>query len=243
MDFKVCGTTEGITALQMDNKAKGLSTEILAEALGQAKRGRAFILDAMLEKIPAPREELSEYAPRIITIKIPVDKIRDVIGTGGKVIRGIQEETGASIEVHEDGNVFIASVDTGGEAARKMVEDIVKVPEVGEEYEGEVVNIQSFGAFVKLTPGEQAQIGHNAEGGFYLAFILQRDGEPPGGGLLYRSNEHRLSVLGEVRGGDIHGGGSADMHGILSVSEKNGAKSEKRLLISADRLVIIKVSI
>ena len=154
MDFKVCGTTEGITALQMDNKAKGLSTEILAEALGQAKRGRAFILDAMLEQIPAPREELSEYAPRIITIKIPVDKLRDVIGTGGKVIRGIQEETGASIEVHEDGNVFIASVDTGGEAARKMVEDIVKVPEVGEEYEGEVVNIQSFGAFVKLTPNK-----------------------------------------------------------------------------------------
>ena len=154
MDFKVCGTTEGITAQQMDNKAKGLSTEILAEALGQAKRGRAFILDAMLEQIPAPREELSEYAPRIITIKIPVDKIRDVIGTGGKVIRGIQEETGASIEVHEDGNVFIASVDTGGEAARKMVEDIVKVPEVGEEYEGEVVNIQSFGAFVKLTPNK-----------------------------------------------------------------------------------------
>ena len=154
MDFKVCGTTEGITALQMDNKAKGLSTEILAEALGQAKRGRAFILDAMLEQIPAPREELSEYAPRIITIKIPVDKIRDVIGTGGKVIRGIQEETGASIEVHEDGNVFIASVDTGGEAARKMVEDIVKVPEVGEKYEGEVVNIQSFGAFVKLTPNK-----------------------------------------------------------------------------------------
>ena len=154
MDFKVCGTTEGITALQMDNKAKGLSTAILAEALGQAKRGRAFILDAMLDKIAAPREELSEYAPRIITIKIPVDKIRDVIGTGGKVIRGIQEETGASIEVHEDGNVFIASVDTGGEAARKMVEDIVKVPEVGEEYEGEVVNIQSFGAFVKLTPNK-----------------------------------------------------------------------------------------
>ena len=132
-----------------------LDRDSLAEALGQAKRGRAFILDAMLEKIPAPREELSEYAPRIITIKIPVDKIRDiVIGTGGKVIRGIQEETGASIEVHEDGNVFIASVDTGGEVARKMVEDIVKVPEVGEEYEGEVVNIQSFGAFVKLTPNK-----------------------------------------------------------------------------------------
>ena len=154
MDFKVTGTTEGITALQMDNKAKGLTTDILAEALQQAKRGRAFILDAMLEQISEPREELSEFAPRIITIKIPVDKIRDVIGSGGKVIRGMQEETGATIEVHEDGNVFIASTDQGGEQAKKMIEDIVKVPEVGEEYEGEVVNIQSFGAFVKLTPNK-----------------------------------------------------------------------------------------
>ena len=154
MDFKVTGTTEGITALQMDNKAKGLTTDILAEALQQAKRGRAFILDAMLEQISEPREELSEFAPRIITIKIPVDKIRDVIGSGGKVIRGMQEETGATIEVHEDGNVFIASTDQGGEQAKKLIEDIVKVPEVGEEYEGEVVNIQSFGAFVKLTPNK-----------------------------------------------------------------------------------------
>ncbi len=166
MDFKVCGTTEGITALQMDNKAKGLSTEILAEALAQAKRGRAHILDAMLAEIDAPREELSEFAPRIITIKIPVDKIRDVIGSGGKVIRGMQEETGATIEVHEDGNVFIASTDLGGEQAKKMIEDIVKVPEVGEEYEGEVVNIQSFGAFVKLTPNKDGllHISRVAEG-------------------------------------------------------------------------------
>ena len=154
MDFKVCGTTEGITALQMDNKAKGLSTEILAEALAQAKRGRAEILDAMLAEIAEPRAELSEYAPRILTIKIPVDKIRDVIGSGGKVIRGIQDETGASIEVHEDGNVFIASVDTGGERALQMVKDIVHEPEVGEEFEGPVVNIQSFGAFIKLTPNK-----------------------------------------------------------------------------------------
>ena len=154
MDFKVCGTTEGITALQMDNKAKGLSTEILAEALAQAKRGRAQILDAMLAEIPEPRAELSEFAPRIVTIKIPVDKIRDVIGSGGKVIRGIQDETGASIEVHEDGTVFIASTDLGGETALKMVQDIVREPEVGEEFEGPVVNIQSFGAFIKLTPNK-----------------------------------------------------------------------------------------
>ena len=151
MDFKVCGTEKGITALQMDNKAKGLSTEILGRALEQAKKGRAEILAAMLQEIPAPREDLSEFAPRIITITVPVDKIREVIGKGGETIRAIQSETGASIDIQEDGTVLIASVDTGGEMAKKMIEEIVRVPEVGEEYEGTVVNIQSFGAFVKLT--------------------------------------------------------------------------------------------
>ncbi len=154
MDFKVCGTEKGITALQMDNKAKGLSTEILGKALEQAKEGRAFILDAMLETIQAPREELSEFAPRVITIEIPVDKIREVIGSGGKVIRELQEETGANIEIEEDGTVYIASVDTGGEEAKRRIEEIVKEPEEGEEFEGEVVNIQSFGAFVRLTPSK-----------------------------------------------------------------------------------------
>lgn len=155
MDFKVCGTEKGITALQMDNKARGLSVEILARALKQAKQGRAFILDAMLEQISAPREELSPYAPRIETIHIPVDKIRDVIGTGGKVIRGIQDETGATIEIQEDGTVHIAAIEgAAGEAAKAAILGIVKEPEVGEIYEGEVVGIKDFGAFVKLTPGK-----------------------------------------------------------------------------------------
>ncbi len=155
MDFKVTGTEAGITALQMDNKARGLSVEILARALEQAKRGRAFILQAMLEKIPAPRETLSDYAPRIETIHIPVDKIRDVIGSGGKVVRGIQEETGVSIDIQEDGTIHIAAVDgEAGEAAKAMILGIVKEPEVGEEYEGEVVGIKDFGAFVKLTPAK-----------------------------------------------------------------------------------------
>lgn len=154
MDFKVCGTSEGITALQMDNKAKGLSTEILGRALKQAKEGRAFILDKMMEAIDKPREEMSEFAPRIITVKIPVDKIRDVIGSGGKVIRGLQEETGADINVEEDGTVYIASRDTGGEEARRRIEEIVKVPEIGEDYFGTVVSIQPFGAFVQLLPGK-----------------------------------------------------------------------------------------
>ncbi|MDD6650706.1 MAG: polyribonucleotide nucleotidyltransferase [Eggerthellales bacterium] len=155
MDFKVTGTEKGITALQMDNKAKGLSTEILGRALAQAKEGRAFILDAMLKEIAAPKEELSEFAPRIETIHIPVDKIRDVIGTGGKVIRGLQEETGAKIEVSEDGTVHVAAVDgAAGAAAKQAILDIVKEPEVGEIYEGEVVGIKDFGAFVRLTPNK-----------------------------------------------------------------------------------------
>ncbi len=155
MDFKVCGTSKGITALQMDNKAMGLSVEILARALKQAHEGRAFILDAMLEQIPAPREEMRETAPRIETIKIPVDKIRDVIGSGGKVVRGIQEETGASIDIQEDGTIRVgATSGTAMQAAKDIILGIVKEPEVGEIYEGEVVGIKDFGAFIKLTPGK-----------------------------------------------------------------------------------------
>ncbi len=153
MDFKVAGTTEGITALQMDNKAKGLTVEILSAALRQAHAGRMHILGKMMESITEPREELSQYAPRIITIKIPSDKIRDVIGSGGKVIRGIQEDTGAQIDIQEDGTIFIASRDTGGEEAKRRIQAIVKVPEIGEEYYGRVVSIQPFGAFVELSPG------------------------------------------------------------------------------------------
>lgn len=155
MDFKVTGTAKGITALQMDNKARGLSTEILGRALQQAKEGRAFILDAMLSEIAEPRAELSRYAPRIETIKIPVDKIRDVIGTGGKVIRGLQDETSATIEIEEDGTVHIAAVEgPAGDAAKAAILAIVKEPEVGETYEGEVVGIKDFGAFVRLTPNK-----------------------------------------------------------------------------------------
>ena len=154
MDFKVTGTSEGITAMQMDNKATGLTFDILRKALQQAKEGRAFILDAMLAAIPAPRENVRENAPHIITIHIPTDKIREVIGSGGKTIRSIQEDTGATIDIQEDGTVFIASCDNGGEEARARIEAIVKVPEVGEEYFGRVVGIQPFGAFIELLPGK-----------------------------------------------------------------------------------------
>ena len=154
MDFKVTGTSEGITAMQMDNKATGLTMEILAQALQQAKEGRAFILDKMLAEIAGPREDVRDNAPHIITIKIPVDKIREVIGSGGKTIRGIQEDTGATIDIQEDGTVFIGACDNGAEEAKARIEAIVKVPEVGEEYYGRVVGIQPFGAFVELLPGK-----------------------------------------------------------------------------------------
>jgi len=154
MDFKVAGTPNGITALQMDNKAKGLSLDVLTQAISQAKAGRAHILAKMLEAIETPREEMSQHAPRIITIKIPVDKIRDVIGSGGKVIRALQEETGANIDIQEDGTIFVASKDLGGEEACRRISAIVKDPEVGEVYTGRVVAIQAFGAFVELLPGK-----------------------------------------------------------------------------------------
>ena len=155
MDFKVTGTSKGITALQMDNKARGLSLDILSRALEQANSGRAFILNARLAEINAPRAQLSDYAPRIETIHIPQDKIREVIGTGGKVVRGIQDETGATIEILEDGTIRIAAVDgKAGADAKARILEIVKEPEVGEEYNGEVVGIKDFGAFVRLTPSK-----------------------------------------------------------------------------------------
>jgi polyribonucleotide nucleotidyltransferase len=154
MDFKVAGTANGITAMQMDNKAKGLSVDILRKALLQAKEGRAFILAKMLEEIAEPRADLSEFAPRVITIKIPTDKIRDIIGPGGKMIRSIIEATGADIDVNDDGTIYIASRDQGGEEAVRRIQMITKEPEIGEKYHGRVVGVQAFGAFIELFPGK-----------------------------------------------------------------------------------------
>ncbi|MBQ1622310.1 MAG: polyribonucleotide nucleotidyltransferase, partial [Selenomonas sp.] len=156
MDFKVAGTSEGITALQMDIKVDGLSRDILQAALAQAKRGRAFILDKMLACIPAPAAELSPYAPRVETITIKVDKIRDVIGTGGKVVRGIVDETGVDVDIHEDGHIFLTSPDAAAMArAKQMIEDIVREVEVGEVYTGTVTRLLKFGAFVQILPNKE----------------------------------------------------------------------------------------
>ncbi len=160
MDFKVAGTKKGITAIQMDLKVDGLTPEIIRTALEQTKNARFYILDeVMLKAIAEPRAEISPYAPKIINMAIPVDKIREVIGSGGKVIQGIQAETGAKISIEDDGQVFIAAVgEESGAKAKKMIEDIIKEPEVGEIYEGKVVSVLDFGAFVNILPGKDGLI-------------------------------------------------------------------------------------
>ena len=154
MDFKVAGTRDGITALQMDIKIGGINAQIMAEALEQAKKGRLHILGIMEQAIKEPREELSPYAPRIITIKINPDRIRDVIGPGGKVIRSIVEETGAKIDVEDDGTIFIATADgDAAQAAIARIRGLTAEAEVGETYVGTVSRIVDFGAFVEIFPG------------------------------------------------------------------------------------------
>jgi polyribonucleotide nucleotidyltransferase len=153
MDFKVAGTREGVTSIQMDIKIEGLDFHILSEALDKAKRARLHILDIMEKVLPQPRAELSKYAPRIITIQIPPDKIGDLIGPKGKTIRAIQEQTGAEINVDDSGTVTISSVGTGGEQARDIIAGMIQTPEVGKIYEGVVKSTTAFGAFVEILPG------------------------------------------------------------------------------------------
>src|SRR2546425_1853728 len=153
MDFKVAGTREGVTSIQMDIKVEGLAFGIIAEALDKAKTARLHILGNMEAAIPQPRSELSPYAPRIITIQIPVDKIGDLIGPKGKTIRGLQEQTGAEINVDDNGLVTISSVGPGGEQARDVIAGMIQTPEVGKIYEGVVKSTTAFGAFVEILPG------------------------------------------------------------------------------------------
>jgi len=153
MDFKVAGTKNGITALQMDIKIKGITTEIMSEAMEQARIGRLYILDRMLEVMPAPRANLKPHVPRLTLVKIPVDKIGAVIGPGGKTIRSIQDETGTKIDISEEGYVFIASADEASTMiARERIESLTEVPEIGRIYTGRVVRITDFGAFVEILP-------------------------------------------------------------------------------------------
>ncbi|MFS0561162.1 polyribonucleotide nucleotidyltransferase [Terribacillus sp. 179-K 1B1 HS] len=159
MDFKVAGTEKGVTALQMDIKIEGLSREILEEALTQARKGRLEILGHMMSTISEPKEELSAYAPKILTMTINPDKIRDVIGPSGKQINKIIEETGVKIDIEQDGTVFISSTDSAkNELAKQIISDIVREVEVGEVYEGTVKRIEKFGAFVELFKGKDGLV-------------------------------------------------------------------------------------
>src|SRR2546428_134204 len=159
MDFKVAGSAKGITALQMDIKIKGISVEIMRAAFQQAREARLFILDAMRSVLDKPRPDLSRWAPRIETIKIPADKVREVIGPGGKMVRAIQAETGTTIELEDDGTVRITGAKAEGrEKARAMIEGLTKEPEVGEIYDGKVTRIMSIGAFVQYLPGKEGLV-------------------------------------------------------------------------------------
>jgi polyribonucleotide nucleotidyltransferase len=159
MDFKVAGTEAGVTSLQMDIKVAGITEEIMKTALAQAKDGRAHILGEMAKALGSARTELSAHAPRIETMQIPKDKIREVIGTGGKVIREIVAETGAKVDIDDDGTIKIASSDLSQiEAARNWIHGIVAEPEVGTIYTGKVANIVDFGAFVTFMPGKDGLV-------------------------------------------------------------------------------------
>jgi polyribonucleotide nucleotidyltransferase len=155
MDFKVAGTDNGITALQMDIKIEGITKEIMKVALDQAQAGRLHILAQMKQALEGSRADISSFAPRIIKIKINPEKIRDVIGKGGVVVRGLQEETGTTIEIGDDGTISIACVSMeGGEAARRKIQEIVAEVEVGKVYNGTVLRLLDFGAIVSLLPGK-----------------------------------------------------------------------------------------
>ena len=190
MDFKVAGTDHGVTALQMDIKIEGISKEIMQVALAQAKEGRMHILGKMHEAVEGPKTELSPYAPRLVSFKINPDKIRDVIGKGGAVIRALTEETGTQINIEDDGTVTIASVDeAAGAEARRRVEELAATVEVGKVYEGKVQRLLDFGAIVQVLPGRDgllhiSQIAHERvnqvsdylkEGQIVLVKVLEID--------------------------------------------------------------------
>lgn len=159
MDFKVAGTTEGISAVQMDIKISGITKDVMGRALQQARDGRLHILGEMAKALGGPRGDISELAPRITTIKIPVERIKDIIGPGGKIIRGIQSETGAKVDVEDDGTVHVAAVEAeSGQRALQMIKELTQDVEVGQIYEGKVVRIMDFGAFVELLPGRDGMV-------------------------------------------------------------------------------------
>ena len=159
MDFKVAGTKDGITAIQLDIKVKSISRDVVRDALEQAREARLFLLDRMREALPETRAEMSPYAPRMVSIKVPVDKIGAVIGPGGKIIRGITEETGATVDIQDDGTVVIGSTSgEGSDRAVQIIKDLTREVEIGDIFTGKVVKIAPFGAFVEILPGRDGLV-------------------------------------------------------------------------------------
>jgi len=241
MDFKVAGTRNGITALQMDIKIGGITAEIMAAALEQALRGRLHILDKMAEALGAPRPDISAYAPRIITIRIPVEKIRDVIGPGGKMIRSIVERTGCKIDIEDDGRVAIASVDEA--AAKKavaIIEELTATAELNKTYLGKVVRVVEFGAFVEILPGTDgllhvSEMAHHRvqdvhaevkEGDQVLVKVVNID--PSGKIRLSRKALIEAPAGSEPGGGEGQGGGRDERRGAGEHRRSSHGERDRR---------------
>jgi polyribonucleotide nucleotidyltransferase len=219
MDFKVAGTRDMITALQLDTKVEGLPAEVLAQALDQARAGRMHIMDEMDKVISAPRPELNPFAPRIEAVQIPRDKIGEVIGPKGKMIRQIEEETGATLEMEDDGTVRIGSPD--GESLKKAKDWVLAIafppePELGKEYEGEIVNITSFGAFVNILPGRDGLLHVSKMGGGKRVERVED---------VFALGD-RVTVV--VRDIDRNGKVSLDLPGAAAAAEEGGEREGRR---------------
>jgi polyribonucleotide nucleotidyltransferase len=172
IDFKVAGTRSGITGIQLDLKIRGLPDRLIEPILDRAKTARNHILDIMLATLPEPRSEISVYAPKLLTIKIEPDKIGKVIGPGGKQIRKIQEETGATIEIEDDGTVYLSAPEGDGvEKARQMIERITEEAKVGKVYSGKVVGVKDFGAFIEILPGQEGMCHISELANRYVASV------------------------------------------------------------------------
>ena len=188
MDFKVAGTSEGVTAVQMDLKVKGIGYKIIEDAFKSAKAARMKILDNMSQTIAKPMEEMADSAPRIVSLKISVDKIRDLIGPGGKMIRSIIADTGADINVEDDGSVQIASADKESlDAAVEKVKGITAEPEIGKTYDAKVVKIMNFGAFVEYLPGQEGLVHVSEVSGEYVKEVTD---------VLKEGQEVRVKLIG-----------------------------------------------
>ena len=224
MDFKVTGTSEGITALQMDIKVAGINSMILQEALEQARKGRMHILEIMEQAINEPREDISPYAPRIITMMIHPDKIRDVIGPGGKMIRSITEETGAKIDISDDGTVLIATAD--GEAAQAAVDRIRALTaeaEIGETYLGTVARIVDFGAFVEIIPGRRRFAAYFRDLRPARPRCSRRaQGRPANYGQMYRQRRQQDQVFPQSGPGAGKSPGRRRINDLLFLNGRKG---------------------